>query len=293
MINQRPTSFLVLPFLLLFPTNTPFLGLLSFTSAYYIPSNTRRSPWTTKTTTTTTAFSFSKTAIVSSSLFSSFSSLPIIERPQNEFSRTYVVNDINTNSIKLSANQKEMADLAKRFSIPSISKLNATLSLKRERSNKYGSGVSIIIDGYLNVTYAQTCVRTDDNFNSDKNIDLFAIVKSPEEDIFGGYGTAVVEEERPRKRGGNSGRKKKKSKRNKQEIRGDQYFDEVRVEDLVKQFNTVEDFDDIDNELFEDPAVLDVDGVLDVGELAAQFLGLSLDPLPKKPGTEPMEFTLS
>jgi hypothetical protein len=48
-----------------------------------------------------------------------------------------------------------------------------------------------------------------------------------------------------------------------------------------------------DASLMEDEAIYCVNGALDVGELVAQLFWLQLDPYPKKPGTTPVQRSIT
>ena len=53
---------------------------------------------------------------------------------------------------------------------------------------------------------------------------------------------------------------------------------------------------DINNEddvLMEDESIYPIDGLLDVGELVSQLFWLKLDPYPKKPGTDPVQKSIT
>jgi hypothetical protein len=91
--------------------------------------------------------------------------------------------------------------------------------------------------------------------------------------------------------GGGGGKKGKKKRRgggggniNKGAALNDMRMKEI--ESLLQEFDTEDD-------VFEDENVLGSNGVLDVGELVAQMFRLKLDPYPKKPGSEPVSYSIS
>ena len=45
--------------------------------------------------------------------------------------------------------------------------------------------------------------------------------------------------------------------------------------------------------LMEDQAIYSTTGILDLGELVAQTFWLSVDKYPKKPGTDPIQFSIT
>ena len=50
---------------------------------------------------------------------------------------------------------------------------------------------------------------------------------------------------------------------------------------------------DVEDSVIEDEGVYTTDGQLDVGELVAQLFWLKLDPLPKKPGSDPIQASIT
>jgi len=66
-------------------------------------------------------------------------------------------------------------------------------------------------------------------------------------------------------------------------------LDDMRMkefEDLLQEF-------DLEEDIIEDENIFGLDGVLDIGELVAQTFRLKLDPYPKKPGSEPVSYSIT
>mmetsp|Transcript_20844 Transcript_20844/g.31295 ORF Transcript_20844/g.31295 Transcript_20844/m.31295 type:complete len:126 (-) Transcript_20844:22-399(-) len=109
----------------------------------------------------------------------------------------------------------------------------------------------------------------------------------------GGMSLSQIEEQLG---GGGGGGYKKNSKRKKRGVRGGggggggnnglNDFNMKQIENLLQEFDTEDD-------IFEDENVMGSDGMLDVGELVSQMFRLKLDPYPKKPGSEPVRYSIS
>ena len=54
----------------------------------------------------------------------------------------------------------------------------------------------------------------------------------------------------------------------------------------------LQDFN-FEDDVVEDESVFASDGILDIGELVAQMFRLKLDPYPKKPGSEPVRYSIT
>ena len=68
-----------------------------------------------------------------------------------------------------------------------------------------------------------------------------------------------------------------------------QSLNEMRMKEIEE---LLQDFD-IEEEVVEDENIFGTDGILDVGELVAQTFRLKLDPYPKKPGSEPVSYSIT
>ena len=92
----------------------------------------------------------------------------------------------------------------------------------------------------------------------------------------------------------NNNRKKRKNRKKRVQGGGSNNYDlsdvgMKEIESLLKDF----DVNQGDLDLFEDEAILGTNGLLDVGELISQMFRLKLDPYPKKPGSEPVSYSIT
>ena len=229
-----------------------------------------------------------------------------IERPKNEFSRPYRTEIIlgprrREYSTSISAEPEEREALAERFSLSEISRLEADLVLKRESSRRGGGGGGgggecIQVSGSVAAAVKQTCVRTNEDFDVELEFNLFAAVRSTasreDENLkLGGMDLAQIEGALGGGRGSGSKKSKNKKRGGRRDGRGmrGQQLNEMgmkEIEDLLQDF-------DMEEDVVEDDAVLGADGVLDAGELVAQFFRLKLDPYPKKPGSSPVNYSIT
>lgn len=142
----------------------------------------------------------------------------------------------------------------------------------------------------------------------DLEFDLNSIVKASgiqeeeEEDLdLGGTGMSAADLEAALINGGNGGgggrsqrnqrnNKKKKKRRKGVDMRdSNASLNELRmkeIEDLLQDY-------DLEEDIVEDENIFGHDGMLDVGELVAQTFRLKLDPYPKKPGSEPVSYSIT
>jgi hypothetical protein len=240
-----------------------------------------------------------------------------IEPIPNEFSRPLRTETIlgprrKDYKIDIQAQDDELTNLAKRFKLSNIQSLRAALTLSRDRSSPHNKGPDgnyvecIQVRGEIAATVVQTCVRTNEDFEVDLEFDLNSIVKAcgiqeEEEDLdLGGTGMSAADLEAALTNGGNGGgggrsqrnpRNKKKKKRRKGVDMRDSNasLNELRmkeIEDLLQDY-------DLEEDIVEDENIFGHDGMLDVGELVAQTFRLKLDPYPKKPGSEPVSYSIT
>ena len=253
------------------------------------------------------------------------------QNEQNEFSRTVNTDRLlktssgknyrNSNSrdynMEITAKEDECNELAKRFDLKKIYDLSANLSLRRYNSKNqegYSYGQSAIqVEGTVHSKVTQTCVRTNEDFQVDVEFPIFAIVKPSTN---GGNGNVDVNDEaleamlqaqlqQQQQRGG--GKKKKKKKGPTKSNLKDDMMELNRLlsqQDLIDQStssNNMMDLDfggdfggDGDDSIIEDESIYSaITGILDVGELVAQTFWLQLDPYPKKPGTNPIQTSIT
>lgn len=190
-------------------------------------------------------------------------------------------------TIHLEATQAECQALAVRFGLSRIDELQADLSVRRppqEVAGGYTNGlVAVQVEGIVFAKVTQTCVRTNDDFEVDVEFPLSAIVKpithkkqkSEEEEII----------LRELKRSGGSSAEKNGVKADSLNNLNDAH----QLQKLLQEIQS----DEIDH-IIEDESIYSADsGKLDLGELVAQTFWLQLDPYPKKPGTNPISFSIS
>jgi hypothetical protein len=209
-----------------------------------------------------------------------------IQRPPNEFSRTYRVERILSGGhrqrdyyVKVDANEDELTRLAARFDLNKIYSLGADLALRRERLSTTLSTPGVEVDGTVNARVTQVCVRTGEVFDVDVEFPLFAIVRPLA--ATGG----VVENDLPPQLMEYEDRNKRK-KRDRVKTQDLQEMDMMELQRLLQDF-------DVEDDVIEDEAIYSLNGVLDVGELVAQLFWLKLDPYPKKPGSNPVQSSIS
>ena len=222
-------------------------------------------------------------------------------RSRNEFSRqlrTSVVLSPRRKeyAVSIAANEEELGALAKRFSLSRIDKLEANLVLARGRSSQSSSdGDCITVEGDVVSTVSQTCVRTNEDFNVDLEFELMSIVRATaakagdQMDDLGGLSAAEVDAlinaTKQKKKGKKRGGRKKAASG----FGSKQNLNEVKIrelEDMLQDFN-------FEDDVVEDESVFASDGILDIGELVAQMFRLKLDPYPKKPGSEPVRYSIT
>jgi hypothetical protein len=231
-----------------------------------------------------------------------------IQRPQNEFSRTFRTDIVlgarrKEYSTSIAANNEELIQLAKRFSLSNISKLEATLEMKRDYSGRtpmQGGTNDIIIKGHVNASVTQTCCRTNEDFEVDLEFDIFTSVRatgsntriSNKLDTIGGMSVADIQNSFDN--GGGKNSYKQKGNNNTNRRRNNKSVSMQKLEELkMRQIEEMLQCVDSDDDVFEDEAVFTSDGVLDAGELVAQLFRVKLDPYPKKPGSEPVQYSIT
>lgn len=202
--------------------------------------------------------------------------------PPNEFSRTIDLERILKKATRqrgyqteITATQEECNALAKRFSLPSLASLEADLSVSREMVQ---DGVQV--EGTVKATLTRKCVRTNDDFTEDIELPLFAIVRP----VVPLSLLALQQQQLDEQFGSKQGNSKKKQSRT-------QDFDAMDVAELQRLLQL--DIQDEEDILMEDEAIYATDGPLDLGELVAQLFWLGLDPYPKKPGTDPVQRSIT
>lgn len=236
-------------------------------------------------------------------------------RPQNEFSRVYHTESILTANnreyrVEVAASAEELQALCKRFSLPEISSLSASLSIRKHSSgaSRKGTtggrgklcvcrlailkrvltlamafiGLAVEVQGNLQSQLKQICVRTGQPFDVDLEFPLQVVVRPLHAGSALSYDESSEDTEEE-----DGSRKQRYPQKQQQQPRS---LDDISMMELTRMLQDI----DLSEDVFEDDAIYDaVSKQLDVGELVAQFLFVNLDPYPKKPGTDPIRISIS
>jgi hypothetical protein len=227
------------------------------------------------------------------------------ELPANEFSRTFQVDRIlktkrgtagsnsNSYSVSLEADAVECQALARRFDLSSIASLSAELQLRPSLLNKGGvSSSSVEVEGSCQATVTQRCVRTNEDFEVNLKFPLYCIVRPVMPTTMSQDSSSLGSYQDTRNDKGESSPRKQNTGGSKNTFRiPDRNIDEMDVMELQRMLQV--DMNNDDDIMMEDEAIYCLDGPLDVGELVAQFFWLKLDPYPKKPGTDPVQISIT
>ena len=253
---------------------------------------------------------------------------------RNEFSRIINIDRIFSNRrralnqsqrdhvVTVKADEKERTALAERFDLKGITTLTAELNFRPAQDGLaelgYGGSFPVEAEGMIEAQLTQTCVRTNEEFEVDVEIPVYAIIRPVEsnyEKLNGGINTSTekqIQEEEDVEESNTKGKKKnKKNKKkkdnsfheNKKVYNLDDIFDLQTALQEADSFssgsgnsngNGGSDDEDGAADVVEDEGIYSLSSdQLDVGELIAQTFWLELDWYPKKPGTDPMEFEIS
>jgi hypothetical protein len=242
---------------------------------------------------------------------------------RNEFSRIIKTDQIFHASRKRQSQQNQQRDydctivakpqecraLADRFDLTHLKQLEATLQI-RPANFMFGGGssatgvVPVEVEGTILSHLTQTCVRTNERFEVEVEIPVYALVKPMSGgNAFDDYDAMPEEDNDSNKKNSKSS---KKPKRNKAKLNqstknvhslADVFDLQAAIEANERAYDEQGggfDDDDMEASLVEDESIYSTDnGVLDVGELVAQTFWLQLDPFPKKPGTGPVEYEIT
>ena len=224
--------------------------------------------------------------------------------PSNEFSRTLPTDRILkarksttgiSNSfypVSIEASDVECVALARRFDLSSISNLSASLQLRPSILNTGGvSSNSIEVEGMCKSIVTQRCVRTNEDFEVAVEFPIYCIVRPVIPTNNGAsdldLSSSADESNGQQSRKSSGGNSSKKSYR-----LPDRNIDEMDVMELQRLLQA--DINSDDDTLMEDEAIYSSqDGQIDVGELVAQLFWFKLDPYPKKPGTNPIQRSIT
>ena len=141
------------------------------------------------------------------------------------------------------------------------------------------------VEGTCLATVTQRCVRTNEDFIVDLEFPLYSIVRPTASLLQEPMISMDNQDDIPNRRKDqwNDNNAKSKNVSRKQDI------DEINVLALQQMLQT----DVNDEALMEDESIYDTKGTLDVGELVAQLFWLKLDPYLKKPGTDPIQRSIT
>lgn len=181
----------------------------------------------------------------------------------------------------IEATPEECLALAERFELKTLRSLKAELSLTPPpHYNSQGGGyLTVQVEGSILASLIQTCVRTNEEFEVTVEFPLSAIVRPVSMNF-------RFEDKR------NEPEPEKKKNKSKKSDRIRQVNDISDLQQRIQQ--QVDEYDFGTDDMVEDESIYSLSsGMLDVGELVAQTFWLNLDPYPKKPGSGPMEFTIS
>jgi hypothetical protein len=232
---------------------------------------------------------------------------------QNEFSRIIHIDRIfqqrgrnnqqRDHEVKIKADATECDSLAKRFELKGINNLEADLVFRPASdalADAAGGGISVEAEGIIGAHLTQTCVRTNEDFEVDVEIPVYAIVRpaasNNEEDRLRAL---FLQQQQEEKEGQEGGKKKKKNKNKKS--KDDVFHENKKTYALTDVFDLQTALQEADflgdggaAEVVEDEGIYSLSSQqLDVGELVAQTFWLELDPYPKKPGTDPIQWEIS
>lgn len=198
--------------------------------------------------------------------------------PPNEFSRTVqperILQTRRDYHMDLEANSNECEALAQRFDLSAISKLTASISLRPERAGGARSS-GMEVEGTILASVTQKCVRTNEDFAVDLEFPLYCIVRP-------------VAPLSARLQGGSQ---ESSAAVKRKDVASSKTVSDLDVTELQRLLQ--QDIDDDEDVLMEDDAIYPLDGRLDVGELVAQLFWLQLDPYPKRPGSSPIQRSIT
>lgn len=243
----------------------------------------------------------------SSSSFSSSSSLVLHALPKivNEFSRTVEPDRIvkaaggrRFFAMDIEATPEECNQLAKRFELPAIATLQASLAMR----STDGSGEELLVEGTILSTLTRTCVRTSLDFETQVEVPIHTTVRAVAGlattgmENTNGDDAADAEQVRQYMDKEQPQAKRKKNKKyqaqaQQQQIRNVRSVTSMDVMELQRLLTS--DLLSEDQDIMEDGSILTIGGRLDVGELVAQLFWLSLDKYPRTPGSEFTQVSIS
>lgn len=219
--------------------------------------------------------------------------LPLIPLIPNEFSRTIQPDRVLRGTrhrdyeMALTATMEECDLLAKRFDLRQIASLSASLQLRQEGGR---STESVEVEGTVLATVTQTCVRTNEDFTMDLEFPIYAIVRpiSRNENLSEGMSISRKSEYRSNMNDNIDSMDAMQLQRLLEQDSSSRKNKDSTSDDGTLIMGGNEDV------LMEDAAIYALEtGTLDVGELVSQLFWLQLDPYPKKPGTTPIQRSIT
>jgi len=229
---------------------------------------------------------------------------------RNELSRVIFIDRIfqqrgrnsqqRDHEVKIKADAEECEALAKRFELKSIETLEARLSFRPAMealaAGASGGGLPVEAEGTIESRLTQTCVRTNEEFEVDVEFPVYLIVKpvtsNNKEDL-----RLMMEQQQEEEEAVKNGKKRKKTKKFKP--KKDDFHENKKSYKLSDIFDLQTAIQEADfggglADVVEDESIYSLSSdQLDVGELIAQTFSLELDPYPKKPGTDFVQWEIS
>ena len=234
-----------------------------------------------------------------------------LHQPANEFSRTLRPDRIlrttgqqqqRSYHVSVKADPGECESLAHRFDLSQIRRLSADLALRPEfmgytSLNHKRSSCGMEVEGTCRATVTQRCVRTNEDFQVDLEFPLYCIVRpvtpllvSSEQQLTASYDGDDDDYDEYRR--GSSTETARRGKTTTASYRPqDRNLDEMDVMEMQNMLQA--DLSAEEDVLMEDESIYTTDGLLDIGELVAQLFWLELDPYPKRPGTDPVQRSIT
>lgn len=238
---------------------------------------------------------------------------------RNEFSRILHVDRIfqhrrrsssqsnqqRDHELNVQADADECKALAKRFGLKGLTKLEASLSFRpatEALATASGAGGSLPVEaeGTIDAHLTQTCVRTNEEFEVDVEFPVYAVVRPVASNNDDDLKMLFQQQQEEEEAAAASGKKKKKKNK---KPKNDVFHENKKVHNLSDIFDlqaAIQEADFLTDDeggaadMVEDEAIYSVSSEqLDVGEFIAQTFWLELDPYPKKPGSDPVQWEIS
>ena len=190
--------------------------------------------------------------------------------------------------MKVEASDDECQALAKRFDLPALGPLQAEAVLRPALAT---SGVEV--EGSIRATLTQRCVRTNEDFSVSVEFPLYAIVRPIVPLNVGGAGVMMDDDEDGDMESDEDLYAAAASFDEKPRTKRTPNLENLDVFQLQQLLQDDDDDDELADVLMEDQAIYPLGGQMDMGELVAQLFWLQLDPYPKKPGSEPIQRSIS